>query len=66
MESQITIAALAVGILLVVGASLGDAARRRSPLAWHAHVPWHALTFVGMAVALFAIIHLVSIARAGG
>lgn len=53
------------GILLVVLASLGDRARRRAPLAWHAYVPWHAAIFTGAVAALFAAVHLWTLARTG-
>jgi hypothetical protein len=66
MDSQNTIALLAGGILLTLAASLGDLARRRAPLAWHAYIPWHAMIFAGMAAALFASVHLYGMARAGG
>lgn len=51
--------------MLTIAASLGDRARRRAPLAWHAYVPWHAAMFAGVAAALFAAVHLASLARMG-
>ncbi len=66
MDSQNTIVLLAVGILLTIVASLGDLARRRTPLAWHAYIPWHAMIFAGMAASLFGAVHLYGLARAGG
>ncbi len=63
MDSQTTIALLAGGIGLTIAASLGDMARRRAPLAWHAYVPWHAALFGGVAAALFAAVHLHSLLR---
>lgn len=60
-----TIALLVGGILAVIIASFGDKARQRRPLAWHAYFPWHATIFVGMAAALFASVHLVTMAKGG-
>ena len=65
MDSQTTIILLGAGLSLVVIASIGDAARRRAPLAWHAYLPWHAMIFAGMAAALFAAVHLYSLAGQG-
>ena len=65
MDSQTTIALLAAGLVLVVVASLGDIARRRAPLAWHAYLPWHAAIFGGMAAMLFAAVHLYALLRVG-
>jgi hypothetical protein len=64
MDSQNTFALLAGGIVLTLLASIGDRARRRAPLAWHAYLPWHAMIFAGMAAALFASVHLYGLARA--
>lgn len=66
MDSQTTIGLFVAGVLLAVAASLGDRARRRAPLAWHAHLPWHAVIFAGTATALFAAVHLYALLRAGG
>lgn len=65
MDSQTTMALLVAGLLLAVAASLGDRARKQAPLAWHAHLPWHAMIFTGAAVALFAAIHSVTLLRSG-
>ena len=65
MDSQNTIALLAGGLMLTLAACLGDLARRRAPLAWHANLPWHAMIFAGIAAALFAAVHLYGLARAG-
>jgi hypothetical protein len=65
MDEGTTIALLVGGIVAVIIASLGDRARQRSPLAWHAYIPWHATIFVGMAAALFASVHLYSLAKGG-
>jgi hypothetical protein len=54
------------GIALAVLALLGDWARKRKPLAWHAHLPWNAAIFVGLASALFGAVHLLTLLRAGG
>jgi hypothetical protein len=51
--------------MLTLAASLGDQARRRAPLAWHAYLPWHAMIFAGIAAALFAAVHLYGLARVG-
>ncbi len=65
MDSQTTIVVLVAGVVVTVVASLGDSARRRAPLAWHAYLPWHAIIFGGVAAALFAAVHLYTMARAG-
>lgn len=58
-----TISLMFGGLALAGVASLGDFARRRAPLAWHAHLPWHAVIFTGAALMLFAAVHLVTLAR---
>jgi heme/copper-type cytochrome/quinol oxidase subunit 3 len=63
MDSQMTIVLLASGMMLTIAASLGDRARRRAPLAWHAYVPWHAALFGGVAAVLFAAGHLYSLVK---
>jgi hypothetical protein len=63
MDSETTIILLIGGIVLTGVAALGDRLRKRAPLAWHAHLPWNALTFLGIAVALFAAAHLLTLAR---
>ncbi len=60
-----TILLLAAGLVLGIGASLGDVVRRRAPLAWHAHLPWHALVFAGAVMVTFAAVHGLSLLRAG-
>jgi hypothetical protein len=65
MDEGMTIALLVGGIIAVIVASIGDRVRQRSPLAWHAYLPWHATIFVGMAAALFASVHLLTMARGG-
>jgi hypothetical protein len=58
VDSQTTIILLGAGLSLVVIASLGDAARRRRPLAWHAYLPWHGLMFGGMTLVVLLAAHL--------
>lgn len=65
MDTQLTWAALAIGVILAVGSSFGDAARKRSPFAWYAYVPWHAAAFLGVAMALFALVHIATLLRGG-
>jgi hypothetical protein len=65
MDSQTTTALFIAGLALALAASLGDRARRRAPLAWHAHLPWHAMIFTGAAVALFAAIHTITLIQTG-
>lgn len=66
VDSQTTIILLGAGISLVVIASIGDAARRRAPLAWHAYVPWRAMMFAGVTLAVLLAAHLLSLVRATG
>lgn len=66
METHITLYWLAGGIALAALATIGDHVRRRRPLAWHAHLPWPAVIFVGAGVAMFAAVHLVTLVRNGG
>ncbi len=65
MTFQTTILLLVAGVVLAVAASLGDRARRRAPLAWHAHLPWHAAIFAGAAAVFFAAVHLLTLVKAG-
>lgn len=60
-----TILLMGAGLLLAVLAVLGDRARQRAPLAWHAYVPWNGAIFVGLAAALFAAVHLMTIMKGG-
>ncbi len=64
METHITLYWLVGGVLLASVASLGDRLRRHRPLAWHAHLPWHAVIFTGAGMALFAAVHLFTLVRA--
>lgn len=66
MDEQSTILALVAAVLLTLLAVVGEAAKRRAPLAWYSYLPWRPLSFVGVAVALFALIHLLSLLRDGG
>lgn len=63
MDAQITLFGLAAGVALAALGALGDWARRRAPLAWHAHLPWNGLSFIGMATALIAAVHLFNLMR---
>ena len=63
MDSQTTIILLGAGVSLVVLASIGDAARRRAPLAWHAYIPWHGLIFAGTTLAVLMAVHLAGLFR---
>ncbi len=65
MDFQTTIAWLAGSMVVTLVSILGDRARRRSPLAWHALLPWNALAFAAVAAGLFAAAHLLALARAG-
>lgn len=62
---ETTWALLAGGLGLAVAGALGGVARARAPLAWHAHVPWNGIAFVGVAVALLAAVHLFNLLRIG-
>jgi hypothetical protein len=66
MDSVATWWLVGTGLGLAAVALVGDWARKRAPLAWHAHLPWNALIFVGLAVALFGIVHLLTLLRVGG
>ncbi len=63
MDSHTTLIGLALGLALAAVAALGDHLRRRAPLAWHAHLPWNGLAFAGVAIALFAAVHLFNLHR---
>lgn len=65
MDGPTTIALLAAGIAVAGAALLGDTARRRAPLAWHAHLPWPLVIFAGLATALAAAAHLLALLRGG-
>lgn len=63
MNRDITIMLLVAALLLAALGWMGDHARRRAPLAWHAHLPWNAATFIGLTLAILAAGHLVSLWR---
>lgn len=65
MDEATTLILLAAGVMVMLGGALGGAARRRAPLAWHAHLPWNGLAFAGAAGVLFAAVHLFTLVRAG-
>jgi hypothetical protein len=58
METQPTLWLIGAGLALALVGIGGDVARRRAPLAWHAHLPWNAAIFVGLALALFGTVHM--------
>lgn len=58
MDEQSTIWILGLAVALTLASIVGDAASRRAPLAWHTYLPWRPLSFLGVAVALFAVVHL--------
>lgn len=64
MELEPTLWLVAAGLALAAAAIAGDRARRRAPLAWHAHLPWNALAFAGLALALFGLVHVTGLLRA--
>lgn len=63
MDMHTTLIGLGIGLAIAAVAALGDSVRRRAPLAWHAHLPWNGLAFAGVAIALFALVHLFNLAR---
>lgn len=65
MDVETTWTLLATGLGLAMAGALGGVARARAPLAWHAHVPWNGIAFVGVAVALLAAVHLFNLLRIG-
>ncbi len=66
MDRDATLILLAASTILLFVASLGDRSRRARPLAWHAHLPWHGLAFLGVTGVLLAAAHLISLFRGGG
>ena len=64
MDMDTTWWLLGTGAALVLAAVLGDRARRAAPLAWHAHLPWNAIVFAGLAAMLFAGVHLLGLLKA--
>ena len=63
MDRQATYRLIATGLALALAGLAGDRARRRAPLAWHAHLPSNAAICVGMALMLFGLVHLLGLAR---
>ncbi|GGI71893.1 hypothetical protein GCM10007973_06110 [Polymorphobacter multimanifer] len=63
MNREITITLLITALLLAAAGWLGDHARRRAPLAWHAHLPWNAATFIGLTLAILSAGHLLTLLR---
>ena len=63
MDRQATYWLIATGLALALAGLAGDRARRRAPLAWHAHLPWNGAIFVALALMLFGLVHLASLAR---
>jgi hypothetical protein len=65
MDVETTWWLLGIGLALAAAGALGGVMRARAPLAWHAHLPWNGLAFAGVASALLAAVHLVTLLRAG-
>ena len=65
MDVETTLMLLAAGVALAGAGALGGVARTQAPLAWHAHLPWNGIAFVGVAGVLFAAVHLFTLFRAG-
>lgn len=65
MDMETTLALLAAGAVLALAGALGGLLRRRAPLAWHAHLPWNGMAFLGVAGVLLAAVHLVTLVRGG-
>ena len=63
MDRDTSLVVLASAVVVTIVALLGDRARRKSPLAGHALIPWHALMFTGMTFILVMGIHLLSFLR---
>jgi hypothetical protein len=64
MDLETTWTLLAAGLALAAAGALGGMARARAPLAWHAHVPWNGIAFIGVAAGLLAAVHLFTLLRA--
>jgi hypothetical protein len=61
---ETTLGLLLASLLAVAAGLLGDWARRRAPLAWHAHLPWNGLVFTGLTLAIFSAVHLLGLWQA--
>ncbi|MEI6484885.1 MAG: hypothetical protein WCO11_01310 [Sphingomonadales bacterium] len=64
MDAETTLMLLAGGAALALLGGIGGALRRRAPLAWHAHLPWNGMAFIGVTGALLAAVHLFSLLKA--
>jgi hypothetical protein len=64
VSQETTITLLVAALLLSAAGWLGDHARRREPLAWHAHLPWNAATFTGFTLAILLTVHLLALRNA--
>ena len=65
MDLTATLWLLGAGFAVSLAALAGDWLRRRAPLAWHAHLPWNAVIFVGLAGVLFGAAHLFGLFKLG-
>lgn len=63
MDRDTTLLLLGLGLALALLGGVGGALRRRAPLAWHAHLPWNGMAFLGVTGVLLAAVHLVTLAR---
>ena len=63
MDAQTTMMMLAAGAAPAGAGALGGVARTRAPLAWHAHLPWNGIAFIGVAGVLVAAVHLFTLIR---
>ncbi len=61
MDTTAMLMAGSLGIAVLGGA--GGWLRARAPLAWHAHLPWNGVAFIGVAGVLFAAVHLFTLLR---
>ena len=63
MDMESTTMLLAGSLALAALGAGGGWLRARAPLAWHAHLPWNGVAFVGVAGVLFAAVHLFTLLR---
>lgn len=61
MDRPTTLAILCAALALAGIGWVGDRQRSRQPLGGWALGPWHALIFAGLTVALFMLVHLVTL-----